>query len=397
MLGAWPWAFLRDTQTIETIRNIVLAAAIPPSVVMGLWRASVAQKNADTARRDSNTARRVLHNNRFQEGVRMLTGPTTVERAAGLSALWHLVLADRAQYLAPVTDMLATFIRHHAGTDSQFKRNNCWESDLDCVSSGAGYGTCPHQPRVEIVEAVKALSDCLAMDARTPDQMHRHVDLRHIDLHGLRMDRLCLVGVDLTGSTLMHSQIVGARFRDSILEHVNLSESNLGNAEFCNARLLEATFDHSRLVAARFIGADLQSTTFVRANAERAYFCLSDCFGVHFAVTQMSECHFESSPTTIDLRCRRCLRESIAKQTNLLSASFHGSILAHATFGNATITDVDFGPHRVSGRPEEPIRGLSRSQLADVQFDPHRPPTFYSVIDAETGEQLAWRDHPVSD
>lgn len=390
LLGAWPWDFLRDATTITTIRNIVVAAAVPPSVVMALWRASVAQTNADTAQRNSNTERRKLHNDRFQEGVRMLTGTATIERVAGVSALRHLVLIDPDQYLAPVMDMLAAFIRHHAGTDSQYKKGNYWEIDSDCIGSGKGYGSCPHQPRVEIVEAIKTLSDCLARDTPTLNQGHRHIDLRHIDLHGLRLNELCLAGVDLSGSTLMHSQIVDVSFRGSILEDTNLGESNLGGGDFCHARLSRANFSRSRLRAARFIGADLQWTKFISANAQRVYFCCSNCFMASFELAELSECHFESSPTNIDLPCYDSIGESATERTDLSHACFNGSTLDDATFGDATITETEFLSVRTSDNCEAPVRGLSRSQLSDVQFDPCRPPTFDGVIDAQTGQAFDW-------
>ena len=85
------WRWLRDGESSSTtIRNLGLVIAATIALPLAIWRSMVAARQADAARKQSETAQRGLLNERYQKGAEMLGSNVLVVRLDGIYALVRL-------------------------------------------------------------------------------------------------------------------------------------------------------------------------------------------------------------------------------------------------------------------------------------------------------------------
>ena len=114
----WDWLSIRESNG-STIRNIVLAAAAVIALPPAIWRSKVAERQAATAQRQSETAERGLLNERYQKGAEMLGGDVLAVRLGGIYALARLAREHSGDYHLEIMDLLCAFVRNPTGESAK--------------------------------------------------------------------------------------------------------------------------------------------------------------------------------------------------------------------------------------------------------------------------------------
>lgn len=94
-----------------TLRNLGLIVAAAIGLPLAMWRSAVAERQADAARRQSDTAVQMLLNDRFQKAAEML-GNADVEsvRVGGIHALARLAREYPDSFHIPVMELFSAFV-----------------------------------------------------------------------------------------------------------------------------------------------------------------------------------------------------------------------------------------------------------------------------------------------
>lgn len=383
-LGAWPWDYLRDATTIETVRNIVISAAVPPSVFMALWRASVAQqnaesarRNADTAHRDAETSRRAVHNERYQNSVEMLGNSSVMVRLGGIHALLNLALESKIQKPS-IFELLSAFVRyppHRAASDGTSPSDVASTSTVPASASGR------HQlAREDVASALEAVVQLAPPVPPEPEE-----DWRRLNLRGANLAGGAIAELDLRYAYLPWAVLTDAEFQDVELESAILTWANLDRAIF---RIDAERFGLKTMV--NFKNTMLHSASLVdarlfEANLENAILIEAKLMGCRLEQSVLIGTRFIGADLT-----GACLAD-----TNMEGAELSGAVLSGVDFVFSEwfteIVDDGHGPEKVYGYSgSRPARGLTQAQLDEAVADPRFPPKLDGVLDADTGLQLTW-------
>ena len=124
------WAFgesihpatTNEVSPLETILNLVLRISAPLAFGFASWRAIVAGRQAEAARRQVEIAQnqagialRALSNERYQQGAEMLGSPTLTARLGGIYALQWLAEEHPEHYQPQVIQLLCAYVRDPDG------------------------------------------------------------------------------------------------------------------------------------------------------------------------------------------------------------------------------------------------------------------------------------------
>ena len=363
------------------IRDIGLAAAVPPSAVLALWRGSVAQRQADISLRSH-------LNERYQNGVQLLDNATIMVRIGGIHVLENLALESPKTHLAQTIQILCAFSRNPPGDPVSVDRAAPeTHADADLQES---HKMDSEEAKEDVVTAVRIAADCLdSCAAAAPD-----VDLR-LELAGVVLNQSVLSGLKLNGAILERAQLVRTSLNQTELNRANLSNSTLVGSMFNSSKLNGANIWKSDLERVLFWNAEVENSNLRETNMRNAFM-----FG-----TRLGNANMEQAD----------LRGVHSKGTD-----FKGANLTHARLEGAFLIDTDFTATNLSGTKfvgesddttEFEIispkfveyqgttyvvaSGLTQDQLDSAVADPDNPPVLEHVVDAETGEQLVWRGGPV--
>ena len=83
-------------------------------------------------------------------------------------------------------------------------------------------------------------------------------------------------------------------------------------------------------------------------------------------------------------------------ETRLVKADLSGAHFLDADLNQANITDANLSGVEFSVGGPQTAKGLTQTQLNQARADPNNPPKLTGVLDAKTGEQLAWRGKPLN-
>lgn len=92
------WLIGQEESGAVAIRNLVLAMAALVALPTALWRTLVAQKQAETAQRQSLTAQAGVRTTRYYNGASMLGNKELTVRLGGIYALRQLAEEDPEEY-----------------------------------------------------------------------------------------------------------------------------------------------------------------------------------------------------------------------------------------------------------------------------------------------------------
>ena len=110
------WGWLSDGESSSTtIRNLSLVIAAIIGLPLAIWRSIVAERQADAAQRQSETARRGLLNERYQKGAEMFGSGRLSVRLGGVYALALLAREHPGDYHLEIVSLFCAFVRNPIG------------------------------------------------------------------------------------------------------------------------------------------------------------------------------------------------------------------------------------------------------------------------------------------
>ena len=350
------WDVLRGCQesVSATVRNMGLLTGGIIAILLTVWRSLVAERQADTARRQFETSQRVFLNERYQKGAEMLRSDNLSARMQGIDVLCHLEEEQLREYHIQIIRLFCAFARHPAKDDG----------------TGGHVDGEPHPPLREDVQAVMA---AISGRTKTAIEYEKTAGFR-LDLHDAELVKLSLFYANLSGANLLYANLAYAILLKADLSDSALIDANLTGAKLGGANLSEAELTNAQLVGARLDGANLSQTTLYRAILFQVSAHKADFSGANLASANLNNANLTNADLSYTTIRNTDLSHAILRDTNL-SGAFIGK-----------------GIHPDPSDPESAFTRVTQHQLDQAIADPHNPPTIEcGIVDTETGEQLIWR------
>ena len=356
------WNWLRATDSgfesgSTTIRNIGLIIAGGLALGLAIWRNRVADRQAKAAEQ-------TLLNERYQRGAEMLGNENLPVRMGGIYALQKLATDHPKEYHITIMDLFCAFVRFPT-------------KDSDIVSEIDSYGEPGQQRsllRADVQDVMRALGGRSESGVYLEASVEYHLYLRDANLSSLQIADAVLSGAwlsnaNLSNASLPRANLSGARIHSADLSGIILREADLSEANLAGALLIRANLRASDLSGTRLTNADLTDASLVDAVLTGARLRNTDLTG------------------------------AILRRANLTGANLLGANLTAADIQDVDLSGADLGgvdSSLASNRAS--VRGLTQAQLDTAYSELHNPPKLTSVIDAETGEPLLWRNRrsPIS-
>ena len=250
----WDW-LSGDESASTTIRNIGFIMAGSVALPLAIWRgvvadkqAGAAQRQAETALEQTDTAQRSLLNERYQRGAEMLGSAVLSVRMGGIYALARLAKEHPEEYHIQIMELLCSFVRHPT-EDSRIEYDP--ESDVDQEKQ-------LRRIRADIEYAMLAIGS-RSVTGIELEQKSEDVKLYLRDAHlsdlrakSAKLSRAWLTNANLSAAILPRADLSRARLR-----RANLSGAELRNADLTDAKLWGADLSGTILRGANLSGADL--------------------------------------------------------------------------------------------------------------------------------------------
>ena len=262
-VAAWQWNWLSaggpaGSANSDTLRNVGFLVAGVLAAAFAVWRAWVAERQANAAREQANIALNSLLNDQYQRGAEMLSSDVLTVRLAGIYALQTLAEQHPEGYHLQIIRLFCVFVRRPT-KDDVLDRWTYIEGDeippdirddAQAALSAIGHrGIAGHQLEIE---------DGFTLDLRG-------ANLRGAHLRQCRLDRADLEWTHLTEADLTHASLAGAR-----LAYADLSGATLKCADFQGSTCRLAKINRAKAYGTNFAGANLDGTIWTRAELENA-------------------------------------------------------------------------------------------------------------------------------
>ena len=253
-VGIWVsithWSELSSNgeSTSATIRNVALVLGGIVALVLSIWRSYIADRQAYTARRQSEIAQRRLLDERYQKGLEMLGSDVLSVRLGGIYALDRLAKEQPSEYHIPIIKQFCAFVRNPTGKPTEVElRQQCKKPTAPPL-------------RVDIQEVVTAIGRRSEDGIKEEDTAEGfELDLSGADLRGLRLPDGNLRGVDLHGSYLMHAYLANVDLRGARCAFARLFMAQL---LFCD--LTDVDFSWSDLSGSNLFTSVLKNAKLTR-------------------------------------------------------------------------------------------------------------------------------------
>lgn len=175
----------------------------------------------------------------------------------------------------------------------------------------------PEPPEAPATDAAPTTDgDVLAVDAFVEDVTLVRVDHAGDGLDDLRVDRVVLEGVQLTGTSVQRSEWRDVRVVDGELSGVLLAKSEMLRVELVSSRGLGAVLASASLRHVRFVDCRLDAANFRTAELEHCVFERCGLAGADFAGATLSAVTFDGCDLTgCDFTDAACDRLFLARST----------------------------------------------------------------------------------
>lgn len=448
---AHPTWLAGEESASTTLRNLGFLVAAAVGLPLAIWRAVVAERQADAARQQSEIAVQHLMYERFQSAAEMLGNTKSISmRLGGIHALAHLARNNPEEFHLPVMRLFAAFlvdrknpetverpelekglraaedVETHTGTPSTARLDDSFFCTAD-----QEVGLVP-EPTKDVEEVVRSISDRsetqMALERKEGFRMNlagvflagiifhdadfSGFDFTKADLRRVRGWRARLRDASLPGADLSGANLHGAELRKANMRRVNLTaarltgadlrEADLGLVDVVSQNLWKGTLFPSRLVAARLPGADLRGAGLGRADMRGA-----SLEAARLDNTNLADANLSGSDLRAASLKGAALRGADLSGANLggagadlSGADLHCANLTGANLGSAKLAGANLADATVSGanfaedwrtQLRSPASGLTQEQLDQAIADPSHPPILDGVLDAVTDAPLVWR------
>ena len=196
---------------LSAIRDYGLLIAAAVAFPLGFWRSRVAERQADAAHRQVETAEHGLLNERYQQGAEMLGSDVLSVRLGGIYALQRLANDYPEHYHIETMRLFCAFVRNPTG-------------DAGGLGVKDSHGCDP----MEEIEGPQLREDVQTIMNAIGSRSQMEVDIEK--KNGYSLD---LRGASLVGALLQHAKLSGAdlnraNLRDAILTKADLSGTRFG-------------------------------------------------------------------------------------------------------------------------------------------------------------------------
>ena len=331
------WEELRSDQESlsATVRNVGVVIGGVIAILFAVWRSIVAEKQAATAQRG-------LLNERYQKGAEMLGSSILTVRLGGIFTLQHLAKEHPEQYHVQIMRLFCVFVRSSAKKGDATKEGNGSDDEATLTYSEEKSNTKAETTTLEQLRfnrrkyALLLGEDLHAAMAAIGGRSKACIALEKNDDFKLDLGAAKLRALRLRKADLSGADFMDADLFNACLLETDLSDTQLQGVNFSYAWLLGANLSRAKLWTANLSGANLQNV-------------------------------------------KLC-------GSNLMDADLSGAGLLYA---NLTSTDL-------SGANLKGCEGLTQEQLDRATADSDNPPKLEGVVDANTGNPIAWRGRAIT-
>ena len=294
-IGEWTiWLVDNDGESNSAVvQNIVLTIVAVVALLLGWRRLKVADQQ-------SNTARLSLLNERFQQGVAMLTGSQLRDRLGGISILEQLAKESVESHHVPILEQFSISIRNppeHKEEDIE-SADNKQSEDEDSQSSVPALRPdlqaiiCALENRSHEGRAVEKEQNFILdfSGCKLPHVKFSKGDWSLIRLEFADLRNALIEYCDMTGAFLRSVCLAGAKIVRSNLSEVRLFRADLRKIEMRVVDLLKANLEYCN-----FRGALLYRVDFTGANLRNADFTGAEIIGVDFLGADLTGVNFSGA------------------------------------------------------------------------------------------------------
>ena len=260
----WSWLHPPAPTTVsnsETLRNVGLLIGGLLAFVFAVWRAWVAERQANAARQQAETAllqaetaQQSLLNERYQRGAEMLGSDVLSERLGGIYALQGLAEQHPEQYHVPVMRQLCSFVRHPTEVEGQPPVGSSEVElgpayDASTAQDFAAAGTLEIEVvREDIHAAMDSIASCHNRNLQIETLHNYWIDLHGADLRGVDLSNKDLsrapeydeaAPFDYAMIGTMHTNLRGVKLHYAILARTNLTRTDLSHATGLTQSILD--------------------------------------------------------------------------------------------------------------------------------------------------------------
>ena len=229
LISIMHWDWLKDEESASTtIRNLGLVIAAIVALPLAIWRSIVAERQAATAQRQSETAQHGLLNERYQKGAEMLGSEVLAVRLGGIYALERLAREHPGDYHTQIMRLLCAFARNPPVVEKETQDTKL---------------------RADLQALLEAIS------TRSEEQIEIEKKEKYIlELSGSSLEEASLSDGNLSGLFLFDVSLKGAFLYGTNLRGANLHRASLEGADLSNANLEGAWLEGVNLTGAEMRG-----------------------------------------------------------------------------------------------------------------------------------------------
>ena len=276
-IGEWTiWLVDNDGESNSAVvQNIVLTIVAVVALLLGWRRLKVADQQ-------SNTARLSLLNERFQQGVAMLTGSQLRERLRGISILEQLAKESVESHHVPVLEQFCISIHNPPeqkdedieSADNKQSGDEGSRILVPALSPDVQAIICALENRSNEGRAVEKEQNFILdfSGCKLPHVKFINGDWSSIRLEAADLRNALIEYCDMTGAFLPSACIAGAEITESNLSEIILFRGNLGKAKLRVVDLPNANLEY----------CNMHGTLFYRVDLTGAIFRNADCTGAEF-------------------------------------------------------------------------------------------------------------------
>ncbi len=382
-----------------TLRNLGLIVAAAIGLPLAMWRSAVAERQADAAHRQSDTAAQMLLNDRFQKGAEMLGNADIASvRTGGIYGLARLAREYPDNFHIPVMQLFSAFVvdrtraeslqrvrppdaaetsreEEHRKADACDPEQDKGREDAPWFESAPAehFGPCFVADR-EVGPVPEPAKDVEAVISQIAQRSEEQIALENEEAFRINLADSCLSGLvfhgadfsnfDFTMADLRRVRAWQACFASAVLPGADLSAANLHGADFRGADMRRANLSAARLVGADLRKADLGLVDWVGQNLWKGSLFPSRLVGAQLNGADLRGAELGGANMRgASLACARL------DTTNLGGANLSGSDLRAASLRDAKLGGADLTNANLGGTGAD-LNGadLTEANLAGANF-----------------------------
>ena len=261
----WDWLRQGSPDPVsngEAVRTVALVFGGGLAFVFALWRALVAQQQAEIAGR-------TLLDERYERGITALGSENLAVRLGGIYALQKLAQEHPSLYHIQVMKSFCAFVRHPIQDGSSLVTEYAYleptrrlREDIQAIVTIIGNRSdeCVRieQREAYVLDLSRAFLQYLWLESgNLASAKLGRADLTNAYLLGTDLSNCELDYAQVSGATLAFGDLSGARFYYSNLSSAKLAQANLSDAVLDRVNLAGAGMNSVNLSGARLLGTDL--------------------------------------------------------------------------------------------------------------------------------------------